>query len=110
MVIAFALALVTINGWAQDAVQPPVETPAEEEKCPELKGVDIYTLVTSSYFFRGVNLHSAATKDDKGNDEAFPMVPALRSGITVYAPIDGVFLDIWTSFALTERETAKKQV
>lgn len=63
--------------------------------------------VTSSYFFRGANLHSAATKDDKGNDEAFPMAPALQSGITVYAPIDGVFLDIWTSMALTERETEK---
>lgn len=102
-------ALFSANLWSQEVeeaevVEETVPTEAKE-KSSELPGLDIYTGVTSSYFFRGANLHSPATVDDEGNDEAFPVAPALQSGITIYAPIEGLYFDIWTSFALTDRET-----
>lgn len=108
-------AFVSSNIWSQEmeeleeagTAEVTEETEAAEETA-ELPGLDIYTGVTSSYFFRGAHLHNAATVDKKGVDTEFPVAPALQSGITVYAPLEGLYFDIWTSFAMTDRETDKK--
>ncbi len=85
------LAVVALSGVAQ----------AADAKKP---GVTFYGTFASSYFFRGNNMFSAATKDDAGKDEAFPVAPVFQPGFTVATPLEGFVFDVWSSFSLTERD------
>ncbi len=83
---------------------------AQEKAATESEpvGITVYTDAVSGYFFRGFHAGNGASaeinKDGKAVDSAFPIAPAIQPGVTVSTPIEGLWIDVWSSFVTTGRK------
>ena len=69
----------------------------------EKPGVDLSVDVASTYLWRGIDIH-AMNEDHTGNQrDIFNFAPALMPSLTVYAPIKGLWFNIWGSRGLVSR-------
>lgn len=94
------LSVLSVPAFAQVPGEAPVE---EESEGPGLS-VDITGEVVSNYVWRGYDVFSSYA-DQKGvkqgsNTGAW----AFQPDVTISFPVEGLFLDIWGSFALQGRE------
>ncbi len=66
-------------------------------------GIDVDATVVSNYIFRGTDIHQGKFSQDGEEISGFNMAPAFQPSINFNLD-NGMFFNIWTSFALTGRE------
>ncbi len=66
-------------------------------------GIDVDATVVSSYIFRGSDLHQGKFDQDGEKISGFNLAPAFQPSINFNLD-NGMFFNVWTSFALTGRE------
>lgn len=66
--------------------------------------VDVALDISTNYIWRGLDLYESKFAADKVEKGAFVMVPSFMPSLTVYTPIEGLWLNVWGGFAATDRE------
>ncbi len=69
----------------------------ETEETEEPVAFTLYTDVVSAYFYRQYNFGNSATVEDNGKDAAFPVAPAIQTGVE--ASRGDVSILFWNSFS-----------
>ncbi len=66
--------------------------------------IDVAVDVASNYIWRGFDLYESKYAADESDPGAFLTVPSIMPSLTVYTPIEGLWLNVWGGFAATDRE------